>query len=295
MSNVAKDVKLTGIYAVLLMGVLNSLGQALVFEIGKNIHVLWIIGIQSWVGFLVVLVLSIADGKAKELSLVLKVPGKSWLLLHARALLCVVGGLGLIYHSYQYLPLSIASWFMAVPLATFWAYILLRERITRNEFFSLLISFIGLVFISTQKGSKESASYYIGFIFICSGVLLFSLGWVLSKPVIKAFGERNFNILSNATIGFYGTILALVFIEMPELDTRLIGLLIIRGFILGVVSILFARTIKCLTITKGLILARLENVYAVIIGVSIFSEEFSLMAMTGAMLLIVSTVLTSKG
>ena len=182
-----------------------------------------------------------------------------------------------------------------MPLATFWAYILLRERITRNEFFSLLISFIGLVFISTQKSSEESKSYYIGIIFICSGVLLFSLGWALSKPLIKTFGERNFNILSNAAIGFYGVILALVFIEFPELDARLIGLLIARGCILGIVSILFARTIKCLTITKGLILTRLENVYTVIIGVCVFSEEFSLMAITGAILLLMSTVLASKG
>lgn len=294
MNDTGNRLKLTGISAALLMGMMNSIGQALVFELGKDIHVLWIIGIQSIIAVLLVLVFSLLDGKIAELRHVWSVPVKSWFILHARSLVCVIGGLGLIYQSYKYLPLSTASWFMAIPLATVWAFLLLQEKITKRECIALFVGCVGLLLVSTQKGAPGAPSNYLGFVFISLGVVGFSLGWVLSRNLIEEFGERSFNIVSNATIGFYAVLIAFIWIDPPLLNTRAIVMLTLRGLILGIVSMLFSRTIKCLKITKGLILTRLENVYAVIIGVSVFGEEFSLTALCGVALLLSASILASK-
>ena len=217
---------------------------ATAFKLGlKTLSPLYLILTASIVSLLTFFVVILFQGKLKELFVVSLVGlGKSALLgaLNPFAYYLI------LFQAYSLLPAQVAQ-----PLNMIWPITLallsvplLKQKITVRNFIAILISFVGVVFISSQGSFSGMANTNMtGALLAIGSSVIWSLFWILSvldkrEEIFKLFWNFAFGII-------YLLITALLFTDFRLPDPTGIPAAVYIGlFELGVTYILWMKAMQ---------------------------------------------------
>lgn len=230
-------------YLYALCAVLLWSTVATAFKLGlKILSPLYLILTASFVSLLIFLIIVLVQGKVREVfSVSLSGLGKSALLgaLNPFAYYLI------LFKAYSLLPAQVAQ-----PLNMVWPITLailsaplLKQKITARNYAAILISFIGVVFISSQGSLSGIANTNLtGAILAVGSSLVWSLFWILSvmdkrDEVLKLFWNFVFGFL-------YLLITAIIFTDFHFPDPKGIPAAIYIGiFELGITFVLWTKAL----------------------------------------------------
>lgn len=227
----------------------------------------------------------------------LKVTRQEFTALMGLGLLFIVSSLTL-YLSFHYMAAGVASTILftypvmtAVIMAVFF-----HERITWATVCSLVLSTVGVVMLywSDRSGTLST----IGVILVLASALSYALYIILvnrSNLQMSSF-KINFYVLLYCTLGMlvYSLIAGLP-LTLPQNATSwfYVGWLAIVPAIFALVLMVYAA--KYVGSTATAILGALEPLTAVLIGIFVFNEPFTLNLAIGIILILGAVVIISKG
>lgn len=231
-------------YIFALLSVILWSTVATAFKLGlQHLSPLYLILTASAVSLLVFFVVILFQGKVKELfSVTLSGLGKSALLGAINPFAYYL----ILFEAYRLLPAQVAQ-----PLNMVWPITLallsaplLHQKITGRNMLSILISFVGVIFISSQGSFSGLAHTNVAGASLALGSsIIWSLFWILS--VIDKRDEL-FKLFWNFAFGLvYLLITALVFTEFRLPDLKAIPAAVYIGlFELGITYILWMKAMQ---------------------------------------------------
>lgn len=227
----------------------------------------------------------------------LKVTRQEFTALTGLGLLFIVSSLTL-YLSFHYMAAGVASTILftypvmtAVIMAVFF-----RERITWTTVCALVLSGVGvaLLYWSDNAGTLST----IGVVLVLASALSYALYIILvnrSNLQMSSF-KINFYVLFYCALGMvvYSLIAGLP-LKLPQTATSwfYVGWLAIVPAIFALVLMVYAA--KYVGSTATAILGALEPLTAVLIGIFVFNEPFTLNLALGIVLILGAVVIISKG
>ena len=227
----------------------------------------------------------------------LKVTRQEFTALTGLGLLFIVSSLTL-YLSFHYMAAGVASTILftypvmtAVIMAVFF-----RERITWTTVCALVLSGVGvaLLYWSDNAGTLST----IGVVLVLASALSYALYIILvnrSNLQMSSF-KINFYVLFYCALGMvvYSLIAGLP-LNLPQTATSwfYVGWLAIVPAIFALVLMVYAA--KYVGSTATAILGALEPLTAVLIGIFVFSEPFTINLAIGIVLILGAVVIISKG
>lgn len=227
----------------------------------------------------------------------LKVTRQEFTALTGLGLLFIVSSLTL-YLSFHYMAAGVASTILftypvmtAVIMAVFF-----RERITWTTVCALVLSGVGvaLLYWSDNAGTLST----IGVVLVLASALSYALYIILvnrSNLQMSSF-KINFYVLFYCALGMvvYSLIAGLP-LKLPQTATSwfYVGWLAIVPAIFALVLMVYAA--KYVGSTATAILGALEPLTAVLIGIFVFNEPFTLNLAIGIVLILGAVVIISKG
>ena len=217
---------------------------ATAFKLGlKTLSPLYLILIASVVSLLTFFVVIVYQKKLKELFTV------SWSGLGRSALLGALNPFAyylILFQAYSLLPAQVAQ-----PLNMIWPIILallsaplLKQKITGRNIIGIFISFVGVVFISSQGSFSGMASTNItGALLAIGSSVIWALFWILS---VLDKREEIFKLFWNFVFGlFYLLISAFLFTDFRLPDPQGLPAAVYIGlFELGVTYILWMKAMQ---------------------------------------------------
>ena len=231
-------------YLYALMSVLFWSTVATAFKLGlQKLSPLYLILTASAVSLIIFFAVIVIQGKIRELFAV-SVSG-----LGKSALLGALNPFGyylILFEAYSLLPAQVAQ-----PLNMVWpitlallSALLLKQKITSRNIAAIFISFVGVIFISSQGSLSGLANTNItGALLALGSSIIWSLFWVLSvldkrDEIVKLFWNFAFGLI-------YLLITAILFTEfrLPELN-ELPAAIYIGFFELGITFILWMKAMK---------------------------------------------------
>lgn len=227
----------------------------------------------------------------------LKVTRQEFTALTGLGLLFIVSSLTL-YLSFHHMPAGVASTILftypvmtAVIMAVFF-----HERITWTAVVSLILSGAGvtLLYWSDSAGTLST----LGVVLVLASALSYALYIILvnrSNLQMSSF-KINFYVLMYCTLGMvvYSLVAGLP-LSLPQTATSwfYIGWLAIVPAIFALVLMVYAA--KYVGSTATAILGALEPLTAVLIGIFVFNEPFTLNLAIGIVLILGAVVIIAKG
>ncbi len=227
----------------------------------------------------------------------LKVTRQEFTALTGLGLLFIVSSLTL-YLSFHHMPAGVASTILftypvmtAVIMAVFF-----HERITWTTVVSLILSGAGvtLLYWSDSAGTLST----LGVVLVLASALSYALYIILvnrSNLQMSSF-KINFYVLMYCTLGMvvYSLVAGLP-LSLPQTATSwfYIGWLAIVPAIFALVLMVYAA--KYVGSTATAILGALEPLTAVLIGIFVFNEPFTLNLAIGIVLILGAVVIIAKG
>lgn len=237
-----KNVSKAYIYALASVILWSTVATA--FKLGlRELSPLYLILSASAVSLLTFLIVILSQGKIKELFAV------SWSGLGKSALLGALNPFGyylILFQAYSLLPAQVAQ-----PLNMVWPITLallsaplLKQKITFRNILAILISFIGVIFISSQGSFSGMANTNTNGVFLAVGSsIIWALFWILSvldkrDEIFKLFWNFAFGLL-------YLLIAALFFTDFHFPELRSLPAAIYIGlFELGITYILWMKAMQ---------------------------------------------------
>ncbi|HEY3371041.1 MAG TPA: DMT family transporter [Prolixibacteraceae bacterium] len=230
------------IYALLSVVLWSTVATA--FKIGlKTLSPLYLILTAAAVSLLIFLIVILFQGRLKELLTV------SWSGLGKSALLGALNPFAyylILFQAYSLLPAQVAQ-----PLNMIWPLTLallsaplLKQKITIRNIIAILISFVGVVFISSQGSFAGMASTNVtGALLAIGSSVIWSLFWILS---VLDKREEIFKLFWNFAFGFvYLLITAFLFTDFKLPDPKGIPAAVYIGlFELGITYILWMKAMQ---------------------------------------------------
>jgi drug/metabolite transporter (DMT)-like permease len=178
--------------------------------------------------------------------------------------------------------------YTAPALVMVFSIILFKEKMTRNKLISLVLTFVGCIFVTafTQvSGQKITA---IG--------ILSGLGSGLGYALYSIFGRYALKKYDSITVTLYTFIFAsiglILFIDFKEIvslfsNFNILYYAVALGLIATVLPfLLYTKGLSYLETSKASIIATLEPVVATIIGIILYSEPLTLFKVLGISLVI---------
>lgn len=169
--------------------------------------------------------------------------------------------------------------------------IFFKEKITVRKLIALLLTFIGLGFVTGAFTGGEKLSI---------GVLLLGLGAGFGYALYSIFGKLVVDKYNAITITFYTFAVATIGVCPLSSVIPKVGLLLNYKGILATLGLAFLSTVlPFLLYTKGLhrieagkasILATVEPFMAAIVGVLVFHETFSIPKVIGMLMIVIAIV-----
>ncbi|MDO8929609.1 MAG: DMT family transporter [Bacteroidota bacterium] len=227
------------IYALLSVILWSTVATA--FKIGlKTLSPLYLILTASVFSLLTFFVVILFQGKLKDLFTV------SWSGLGKSAMLGALNPFGyylILFQAYSLLPAQVAQ-----PLNMIWPIVLallsaplLGQKITGRNILAILISFVGVIFISSQGSFSGMANTNLtGVLLAVGSSVIWALFWILS---VKDKRDQLFKLFWNFAFGLvYLLIAAFLFTDFhfPEVKT-LPASIYIGLFELGITYILWMK------------------------------------------------------
>ena len=227
----------------------------------------------------------------KKLSLSLREIGLMALfgLLYDGSALC-------LYYGYRYMSSGAATTLIfmypvwtAVIMAVFF-----RERLRVRTILAIALALCGVFFLSGEGGGSGGASWGVVGVVLMSG-LFYSVYMVLVERMnVRQMGSLKLTFYCLFFAGVYLTAFLMVtgqgISAVPDIPSWLN--LALLGIIPTVVSnVLLIRSISAIGSTLAAVLGAFEPVIAVLVGVFLFGEAFTLYSATGVILIIFSVAL----
>ena len=170
--------------------------------------------------------------------------------------------------------------------------IFFREKITRKKLVSLIITFVGLGFVTGAFFGGEKLS---------AVAILFGLGSGFGYALYSIFSKFIIDKYDALTITFYTFLIAaLATIPMSGIIRNVNLLFCTKGVIAAVSLAFFSTVLPFMLYTKGLqkveagkaaVLATVEPLVAAIVGVVVYAEHFTIEKIIGMMLIVVAVVM----
>lgn len=173
--------------------------------------------------------------------------------------------------------------------------LIFHERITRRKIFALIVNIVGCVL--TVTGGKISGALEFSLIGLLAGLGTgFSYG--MSAIIGKAAGKKADAILFNTYAYFFATIFIFIFMRpsITTLDAKILG----TGFLYGLIPTSLAYVVyydgirKIRDTSRVPVIASIEPVTAVLIGMFVYGEELGVMNFAGVAIVLASIFLMMK-
>jgi len=167
---------------------------------------------------------------------------------------------------------------------------ILKEKINQLKLLMISLSFVGILIIFSQKSISYSTSDLLGMLAVLISAILNAFCIVIYKTKSTEYDRTDIIFYQN----FMGAFLFLPFIfinrPFPSMEQTFLG--IGYGFLIGYFCYLFFfPALKEMNASIASILAYVEVVSAVIIGILFFNESLSLQTLIGGLLIISSVII----
>jgi len=180
---------------------------------------------------------------------------------------------------------------------------MLKERLTLLRIASLGIGLVGVVFLSTadlQQSSLGSMKFLEGNLLILGGCFGSSFYNVYCKGLMQKFSELEILIYSYIT-GSIASIPLLIWVEpfhlrsLAGLDAKGIAAFLFLALLMyGASMLLFFKALQHLDVTTASMSLYLVPVFGVILAVMLLGEKINLATITGAAIVLISTLLVVR-
>jgi drug/metabolite transporter (DMT)-like permease len=180
---------------------------------------------------------------------------------------------------------------------------MLKERLTLLRTASLAIGLVGVAFLSMgdiRQSSFGSMKFLTGNLLIFGGCFGSSFYNVYCKGLMQKFQEIEILIFSYITASVF-SIPLLIWVEpfhprsLLSFDAKSIAaFLFLAFFMYGASMLLFFKALQHLDVTTASTSLYLVPVFGVLLAVSLLGERLSLVALVGAAIVLISTVLVVR-
>jgi len=180
---------------------------------------------------------------------------------------------------------------------------MLKERLTLLRTASLAIGLVGVAFLSIgdiRQASFGSMKFLTGNLLIFGGCLGSSFYNVYCKGLMQKFQEIEILIFSYITASVF-SIPLLIWVEPFHLRSlvvfdakSIIAFLFLAFFMYGASMLLFFKALQHLDVTTASTSLYLVPVFGVLLAASLLGERLSLVALVGAAIVLISTVLVVR-
>lgn len=202
-----------------------------------------------------------------------------------------------LFEAYRYTSISTATlcYYMSPVLATVWAAILCKERLTPKKIICTLFALVGMVIVSgifSEGGS--SLTDMTGIAFGLGAALLYSFCVITNKFIHEISDyERTAVQLSVAAFVIIPYVLFLEPKSALVFDMTSIVLLIIMGVIhTGLAYTLYFGSLEKLETHTASIMSYIDPIVAIILSALVMSEEFTVLDLCGTLLVLGSTFIS---
>ncbi|MCM1991757.1 DMT family transporter [Oceanirhabdus seepicola] len=202
------------------------------------------------------------------------------------------------FSAMKLIPLSVASilLYTAPAFVTILSRIVFKESITRRKVFSLLLTFIGCIFVTGYFPNTGGKITLLG--------LMFGIGSGFGYALYSIFGKAAMKKYDSITITVYSFIVASISL-IPMIDLKNMVSLFNNGQAYGyaIALGLFPTVLAFISYTKGLeniesskasIIATIEPVVASIVGVVVFKQVLTLYQIVGILIVIMAIFIVSE-
>lgn len=226
-----------------------------------------------------------------------RMPKKEWLILLFRVIVLYGFAISLYTKAFTLTTLGHVSLLGAIPTTAVLGFILLREKVTRQKIVLILLSVIGILFITVSDPS-HLFSWGRGDIFALVSDLFFSLSYIARKWQTDYLNNQELAV-SMLLFGFI-----LVFLlslgtgqplpAIPQIS-ELTGLVLVGAGLLNVASI-FLTNYGFAYVEAALAnnIIALESFFAVLFGFIFFGEILTIQTLIGGLLILSSVVFLNK-
>lgn len=196
----------------------------------------------------------------------------------------------LLFESYKYTTISVStlSYYFAPVIVTLISPFLFKEKMTIKQWICFVMSTLGIVLITGIGDTSTGKNHFLGITFGLGAAVLYATV-ILTNKFIKGVEGIHRTFLQ-----FLAAIIVLVpyvgftsGFNIHTLNFSGFGLLLILGFVhTGITYCLYFSSLKEIPGQKVAILSYIDPLVAVIISVTILSEELTLMQGIGGLLII---------
>jgi len=250
--------------------------------------------IQSFLIALIILSIYVIPVKFKQFSKI-SLRTYKWLIF-ANAILLGVGGF--LGNAGIQLTSAINAAFLtqfSTVATTIFAWLILREKITKAKILSIIIILLGTFFLVTEG---QLIAPHLGDIFIILACLAWSFGPVLIKKMIKtAFVDPDIATLLRPASGIPFLLLIILFspfyspsfqevFRVNIFEINLPFYVILNGVFLALTWIFVNRTLKVASASYTALLGSLTPILVAILALSFLNEKISIVQFIGILMII---------
>lgn len=205
-----------------------------------------------------------------------------------------------LFEAYKYTTISNAtlSYYFAPVFVMMLAPLLLKEKLTKIKFFSIMAAMVGLFLIVNNGGgsTKDSYNHVVGIFYGLSAAVLYASAILMNKFIKNLPGfETTLVQLMLATLVIFPYALFKDQLSITSIDFNSLAFILFIGIIhTGVAYYLYFTSFKGLKGQTIAILSYIDPISAVILAAIFLGESMSFLQMMGGVLILGSTFLSER-
>lgn len=246
--------------------------------------------------FVAILITFIIFNKDLRFRSFLKLPKKEWLVLLFRSLL-IYGFASLIYiQAMLTTTYSNATFLTAIPTIAVLGMIFLQERITLQKFGIIFLAFAGVLLISVQQFSG-AFTFGRGELYALIADVFFSLAFIARKWHGNYLNNKEITFLILVISLFITLILSFIFdrsLPLTGWTPVYVIVIVLAAFFTVSSQLLMNYGFQHVKPFLANNILALEAVYALLIGLFLYTEIPTLQELTGGLLILLSVPLMNK-
>ncbi|HLR14667.1 MAG TPA: EamA family transporter [Bacillota bacterium] len=192
------------------------------------------------------------------------------------------------------IPIATTLLYTAPAFVTILSFFLFKEPITRMVFLSLIVTFIGICLVSGLLPFNPSLWNVKAIIFGLGAGLGFSLYSIFGKFALRKYSSTTitlytFIIAAVAMIPFFPYKEKSIYLTEPKVILLAIGIGLLPT---AVAFLLFTYGLQLIEASKAAIISTIEPIVAILIGLIIFKEVFTMSQFIGMICIITAVIYT---
>lgn len=214
-------------------------------------------------------------------------------VLHVRAVLSGVIGVGMVISAYRFAPIATVVWLQMLPMGVLWSLILFGERLSTAcaAFLLLGVGGVGCMQSSSLDGLGSFSGFGIGEILALAGSTLFALSYVIGGSVVKEIGVLRAAFWNLLLMALFSSLGAMLIEGVPSIPSLLsLAVLIGTGATIAMNSaILFYGPARLPTSVVCAVLS-LEAVWGPLFAFFFYKQVPTVAGLVGGSIVVVSAI-----